>query len=103
MRKLGFIIYPGYQPMGFAVTSPFETANAQAAEPVYDIRMLLRGLPGHRSTLVLARSINWEPRPSSTALIKNSPKSLASTGVVFGGRISSWRALTKSTRAGPSC
>ena len=40
MRKVGFIIYPGYQPMGFAVTSPFEIANAQAAEPVYDIRML---------------------------------------------------------------
>ena len=60
-------------------------------------------LPGHRSTLVSARSINWEPRPSSTALIKNSPKFLASTGVVFGGRISSWRALATSTRAGPSC
>src|SRR5258707_583639 len=40
MRKVGFIVYPGYQPMGFAVTSPFEIANAQAAEPVYDIRML---------------------------------------------------------------
>ena len=40
MRKVGFIISPGYQPMGFAVTSPFEIANAQAAEPVYDIRML---------------------------------------------------------------
>jgi transcriptional regulator GlxA family with amidase domain len=26
--------------MGFAVTSPFEIANAQAAETVYDIRML---------------------------------------------------------------
>jgi transcriptional regulator GlxA family with amidase domain len=40
MRKVGFIIYPGYQPMGFAVTTPFEIANRQAAEPVYDIRML---------------------------------------------------------------
>src|SRR5713101_8081689 len=40
MRKVGFVIYPGYQSMGFAVTSPFEIANAQAAEPVYDIRML---------------------------------------------------------------
>jgi transcriptional regulator GlxA family with amidase domain len=33
MRKVGFIIYPGYQPMGFAVTAPFEIANRQAAEP----------------------------------------------------------------------
>ena len=40
MRKVGFIICPGYQPMGFAVTTPFEIANRQAAEPVYDIRML---------------------------------------------------------------
>ena len=40
MRKVGFIIFPGYQPMGFAVTAPFEIANRQAAEPVYDIRML---------------------------------------------------------------
>ena len=40
MRKVGLIIYPGYQPIGFAVTSPFEIANAQAAEPVYDILML---------------------------------------------------------------
>jgi transcriptional regulator GlxA family with amidase domain len=42
MRKVGFVIYPGYQPMGFAVTSPFEIANTQAAEPVYDIRLLSR-------------------------------------------------------------
>ena len=40
MRKVGFIIYPGYRPMGFALTAPFETANRQAAEPVYDIRTL---------------------------------------------------------------
>jgi transcriptional regulator GlxA family with amidase domain len=37
MRKIGFIIYPGYQPMGLASTTPFEMANRQA---VYDIRML---------------------------------------------------------------
>jgi hypothetical protein len=40
MRKVGFIISPGYQPMGFAVTTPFEITNRQAAEPAYDIRML---------------------------------------------------------------
>jgi hypothetical protein len=40
MRKVGFVIYPGYQPMGLAVTSPFEIANQHATEPVYDIRML---------------------------------------------------------------
>src|SRR5258707_14731058 len=40
MRKVGFIISPNYQSMGFALTAPFEIANRQAAEPVYDIRML---------------------------------------------------------------
>jgi transcriptional regulator GlxA family with amidase domain len=40
MRKIGFIIYPGYQPMGLASTAPFEMANRQAAEPIYEIRML---------------------------------------------------------------
>jgi transcriptional regulator GlxA family with amidase domain len=40
MRKVGFIVYPGYQAMGLALTAPFEIANRQAAEPVYDIRML---------------------------------------------------------------
>ena len=41
MRKLGFIIYPGYQPMGFAVTSPFETANRQAADPADPFGMII--------------------------------------------------------------
>src|SRR5215469_1070780 len=40
MRKVGFIIYPGYQAMGLAATAPFEIANQQAARPVYDIRLL---------------------------------------------------------------
>lgn len=40
MRKVGFILYPGYSPMGFAVSTAFEVANLQAGEPVYDVRML---------------------------------------------------------------
>jgi transcriptional regulator GlxA family with amidase domain len=40
MRKVGFFILPGYQPMGLAVTAPFETANLQAGRPIYDIRMI---------------------------------------------------------------
>jgi hypothetical protein len=34
MRKLGFIIYPGYQPMGFA-------ANRQAADPADPFGMIM--------------------------------------------------------------
>ncbi|PRH32623.1 GlxA family transcriptional regulator [Burkholderia gladioli] len=40
MRKIAFFLFPGYQPMGIALTAPFETANLQAARPVYDIRMV---------------------------------------------------------------
>ena len=29
MRKVAFIISPGYQTMNFAVTTPFEIANLQ--------------------------------------------------------------------------
>jgi transcriptional regulator GlxA family with amidase domain len=51
MRKVGFIIYPGYQTMGFAVTSAFELANRLAAERVYDIRMLSRDGGAVRASL----------------------------------------------------
>jgi transcriptional regulator GlxA family with amidase domain len=64
MRKVGFIIYPGYQPMGLAVTAPFETANRQAAEPVYDIRMLSRDGGPVRTSLgfqVLTEPFSAEP------------------------------------------
>lgn len=40
MRKVGFIIHPGYSPMGLAVTTAFEVANIQAGETIYDVRML---------------------------------------------------------------
>src|SRR5260370_20470741 len=64
MRKVGFIIYPGYQPMGFAVTAPFEIANQQAAEPVYDIRMLSKHGGPVRTSLgfhVLTEPFSAEP------------------------------------------
>lgn len=40
MRKVGFILHPGYSPMSLAVSTVFEFANLQADEPVYDVRML---------------------------------------------------------------
>src|SRR5262252_245255 len=51
MRKIGFVIYPGYQTMGFATTSAFELANRLAAERVYDIRMLSRDGGAVRTSL----------------------------------------------------
>ena len=64
MRKVGFIIYPGYQPIAFAVTAPFEIANRQAAEPVYDIRMLSKHGGPVRTSLgfqVLTEPFSVEP------------------------------------------
>jgi transcriptional regulator GlxA family with amidase domain len=63
-RKVGSVIYPGYQPMGFAVTTPFEIANRQAAEPVYDIRMPSKHGGPERTSLgfhVLTEPFSAEP------------------------------------------
>lgn len=43
MKKIGFIVHPGFSPMGFAVSTAFEVANLHAGEPVYDVRMLSEG------------------------------------------------------------
>ena len=39
MRKVGFIICPGYQPMGFAVTSPFASTNERTDHDVIPVRV----------------------------------------------------------------
>src|SRR5882724_9957516 len=40
MQRIGFIVFPGYQVMSFAVISVFEFANLNAGEPIYDVRLL---------------------------------------------------------------
>jgi transcriptional regulator GlxA family with amidase domain len=40
MQRIGFIVFPGYQVMSFAVISVFEFANMHAGERVYDVRLL---------------------------------------------------------------
>jgi transcriptional regulator GlxA family with amidase domain len=40
MRKVGFIVHPGYSPMGFAVSTAFEVANLHSGMPVYEVHML---------------------------------------------------------------
>jgi transcriptional regulator GlxA family with amidase domain len=40
MRRIGFIVFPGYQVMSFAVISVFEFANGLSGKPVYDVRLL---------------------------------------------------------------
>jgi transcriptional regulator GlxA family with amidase domain len=40
VRKVGFILHPGYSPMSLAVSTVFELANVQAGDPLYELRML---------------------------------------------------------------
>jgi transcriptional regulator GlxA family with amidase domain len=40
MQRIGFIVFPGYQVMSFAVISVFEFANFEAGRIVYDVRLL---------------------------------------------------------------
>jgi transcriptional regulator GlxA family with amidase domain len=40
MRRIGFVLSPGFQVMSFAALSVFEFANKEKCEPVYDVRLL---------------------------------------------------------------
>jgi transcriptional regulator GlxA family with amidase domain len=40
MQRIGFIAFPGYQVMSFAVVSVFEFANMHLGRQVYDVRVL---------------------------------------------------------------
>jgi transcriptional regulator GlxA family with amidase domain len=40
MQRIGFVVFPGFQVMGFAVISAFEFANVHVGEPVYEVQLL---------------------------------------------------------------
>lgn len=40
MRKVGFVVHPGYSPMSIALTTAFEVANIHMGKPVYEVIML---------------------------------------------------------------
>ncbi len=40
MKRVGFVVFSGYQVMAFAALTAFEIANQQAGKPIYDIRIL---------------------------------------------------------------
>src|SRR5262245_22977038 len=40
MRKIGFVLMPGFQMMGFAAVAAFETANAVLESTAYTIELL---------------------------------------------------------------
>jgi transcriptional regulator GlxA family with amidase domain len=40
MHKIGFIVYPAFSPMNFAVTSVFETVNWKVGSAAYEVTLL---------------------------------------------------------------
>src|SRR5277367_5313394 len=40
MHKIGFIVYPAFSPMNFAVTSVFETTNWKVGSAAYEVTLL---------------------------------------------------------------
>ena len=40
MRRIGFVIYPGYSVMALAAASVFETANMLEGQPLYDLHFV---------------------------------------------------------------
>src|SRR4029450_11142454 len=40
MQRIGFVVYPGYQAMGFAALSVFEFTNVHLGERRYDVEVL---------------------------------------------------------------
>ena len=51
MQRLGYIVSPGFQVMGFSAMSVFEFANIAAGEPFYDVHLLSESGHGIRSSL----------------------------------------------------
>lgn len=40
MHKIGYVVFPGFQLLGFAAVTAFEMANLQLGEPAYQIELL---------------------------------------------------------------
>ena len=60
MQRIGFIVFPGFQVMSFAVISVFEFANLEIGEPVYDVQ-LLSETGRRRSARSVGMSVAAEP------------------------------------------
>ena len=59
MHKIGFVVYPSFSPMNFAVTSVFETANWKLGSAAYEVTLLSeRGGP-------ITTSLGYEIQTSS--------------------------------------
>ncbi|WP_279483771.1 GlxA family transcriptional regulator [Aureimonas sp. SK2] len=90
MRKVGFIVHPGYSPMGFAVSTAFEVANLHSGHPVYEVHMLspqggpirtslgftvnTQSFSGERFDLLIVGGSMEEARPETIAFVARAPE-----------------------------
>jgi len=80
MHKIGFIIYPGFSPMNFAVTSVFEITNWKAGSGVYQVTLLSeRGGPVATSLGYEIQTSSFKRRTFDTLIIAGSIAAPAAT------------------------
>jgi transcriptional regulator GlxA family with amidase domain len=54
VKRIGFVVFPGFQVMSFAAISVFEFANLATEQPLYDIHVFSEGGGRVRSSVGLA-------------------------------------------------
>jgi len=63
MKRIGFVVFPGFQILDLAALTEFEMANRQAPHPRYDIRLLSE----HGGAVVTSAGIAVETQPFARA------------------------------------
>jgi len=63
MKRIGFVVFPGFQILDLAAVTVFELANRQAPHPRYDIRLLSE----HGGAVVTSAGIAVETQPFARA------------------------------------
>jgi len=63
MKRIGFVVFPGFQILDLAAVTVFEMANRQAPHPRYDIRLLSE----HGGAVVTSAGIAVETQPFARA------------------------------------
>jgi len=80
MHKIGFIIYPGFSPMNFAVTSVFEITNWKFGSGAYRVTLLSeRGGPVATSLGYEIQTSSFKRRTFDTLIIAGSIAAPAAT------------------------
>jgi transcriptional regulator GlxA family with amidase domain len=97
IQRIGFVVFPDFQVMGFAAIAVFEIANLVAAENVYNVQLLsehgglVRASAGFRvdteafgskafDTVIIGPGT--EPHPTTPALIKFIQRAMKTAGRV---------------------